>query len=245
MLVGDNSTEWIVSSSEAATVANRPQLLVDYDPSATTRTITVTTIDDVVDAGDLSSFDALIADPGTDGEISLREAVLATAPSGKSEIILGAGVYRFANGASAIDINENIIIRGAGADQTIIDADYQDLIFRVNGAGRLELVDATLTHGASSGRGGAIDINNNGEAILTNVVLRDNTAGNDGGAISNQGTLTLNNVWLHNNHSDNQGGALYNDGDAVLFNVSITNNTADEDGEESIKAATIRSLWTT
>ncbi len=230
VLVGDNATEWIVSSSEATTVANRPQLLVDYDPSATTRTITVTTVNDTVDAGDLSSFDALIADPGGDGEISLREAILATAPSGQSEIILGAGVYRFQAGANAIDINENMVIRGAGADQTIIDADYQETIFRVNGSGVLEVVDLTLTHGANPGRGGAIDINNGGVATLRNVVLTENTAGNDGGAISNEGALVLDNVWFHNNHSDKQGGAIYNDGDAELRNVSITNNTADEEG---------------
>ncbi len=64
--------------------------------AAPTSTLTVTTETDV-DDGDTSSVSALIADPGTDGEISLREAITAAnATAGLNTInfdITGAGTH--------------------------------------------------------------------------------------------------------------------------------------------------------
>ena len=77
-LVSDSVDGWDFNSSEHATISLRPQLSVTY----TTNRIVVDTSEDYVAAdakyGDTSTISSLLADRGTDGLISLREAIDAT-----------------------------------------------------------------------------------------------------------------------------------------------------------------------
>ena len=49
--------------------------------------VMVTTTSDISNNGDTSSIEALLADPGTDGQISLREAILSAKHSGGANTI--------------------------------------------------------------------------------------------------------------------------------------------------------------
>jgi hypothetical protein len=200
-------------------------------------TIIVTTTADVVDATDLSSVSALLATPGADGQISLREALIAAnANADIDEIVLGTGIYRISiagNDNSAdkgdFDVSESVIIRGAGSGMTRIDANSIDRIFDVRGTSILDVSDVTITGGyaeSDARSGGAVRISRDANAVMTRVVVSDNAAKDDGGGIANDGTLTLVDVSITNNVATRDGGGLHNSGTATLDRVTLSGNTA-------------------
>ena len=86
--------------------------------------VTVSTTNDVVDGTD-TSIAALIASPGADGKISLREAIIAanntTATAASPNIItVPGGTYTLTMGE--LDVTNHVEIVGAGSGSTIIEA---------------------------------------------------------------------------------------------------------------------------
>ncbi|RMG37914.1 MAG: hypothetical protein D6725_08195 [Planctomycetota bacterium] len=201
-------------------------------------------------AGDGDARDGL-------GRTTLRAAVEeANASPGKDRIVLPAGTFRFArpdvdaavdeNTANTgdLDVLESLIIQGAGADRTIIDANRLGRIFHVFPGVTLELHDLTLINGEAE-FGGAI-FNSGGTVLISDGVLRDNRATGDadrsaGGAIaSDAGFVTLQNVSVVDNTAQADGGGLA----IVAGGVSITGselrgNTARDGGGLGTLAATV------
>ncbi len=110
------SRNWISPSLQASWTALLP-------------TVQVTTLDDLVD-GNTTSIAALLASPGADQSISLREAILATnATSGADVIVLGSGTYRLdilganENHSDTGDLNitDDLELMGTGMKTTIVD----------------------------------------------------------------------------------------------------------------------------
>ena len=92
---GIEGSDWVleqVVGTVETTVPFSQQLQNDYQRSLAS-SITVTTSTDELD-GDTSSFDLLMMNPGADGEISLREAIIAanTQP-GADTINLTSDIY--------------------------------------------------------------------------------------------------------------------------------------------------------
>jgi hypothetical protein len=96
----------------------------------TASTLTVNTTDDVVD-GNTTSIAALIASPGADGKISLREALLAlnnTAGGGTINFAIGSGVQTITLTSALPTISQPIVVDGttqlgyAGAPLITINA---------------------------------------------------------------------------------------------------------------------------
>ena len=107
----------------------------------TLATVTANVFADVVD-GNTSSISALIANPGPDGGISLREAVLAANTTGASDIVtLRAGTYTLAN---PLTVSQSLEIVGAGTAQTFIAGGTTRLLASPTNA--LELRQLTLTN---------------------------------------------------------------------------------------------------
>lgn len=181
-------------------------------------------------------------------DCSLREAIVAAnADPGTDVVILPAGTYlltRFGEGEDLgatgdLDITDDLVILGAGAPTTVIDAVERDRILHVHNAS-LTLSGALFQRGRIDANGGAL-LNENGDVELTRVeftgngttgntfggavftdgntgsltvtesTFRLNTAGGSGGAIAARGTeLTLRNVtFLVNRANGGSGGALY------------------------------------
>ncbi len=201
----------ILQQGDVASIVNTP-----------TASVTVSTTGDVVDAPDLSSIAALIANPGPDGQISLREAVLASNNSGGSNVInLAAGTYTLTGASLAVQTGTTLL--GAGSANTIIQGGAtpgsgSDKIFAFNPIGSLK----------------------NGFGVsLTGVTLRysqngafDFDAGPDFG-----GSLVLSDVVIDQNSTTARSGggaAFYDGGEVTIFNSSITNNTANSDGNEAV-----------
>ena len=166
----------------------------------------------VITAG-VNTFDDVMAD---DGVCTLREGIKAAntntasgssvgectaGMSGSDSITLQAGTYRlsiptsgYANDINSGDLNvtESLVIRGAGAGQTIIDADGIDRVVQVVPGVSLRLEDLTVTGGVSpagaasigygggSGAPGGGIYNNGGSLTLVRCVVRGNFAGSGG-----------------------------------------------------------------
>ena len=159
----------------------------------------VTTSEDVVDA--------------TDGLISLREA-LSYAPSGAT-ITFAPSV------TDAITLNAELAVMSsatiAGGENTVVDGENANRLFRVGAGYSLTLRDLSLTRGFTTNYGGAIF--NKGSLTVENVEFYGNVSGSGGGAIycSRYGELTA------------RSSAFYgNVGSAIYFNsYNVRSSTFD------------------
>jgi CSLREA domain-containing protein len=155
-----------------------------------------------------STADAVDASPGngtcatTAGACTLRAAIQeANALAGSDTITLPAGVYTLTltganenNAATGdLDVTSTIIINGAGASTTIIDANSIDRVFDVRSAGALTLNGVTVRRGfaildpttVGFPLGGGILVIDGGSITISSSVVRDNAvaAGGYGGGI--------------------------------------------------------------
>lgn len=157
----------------------------------------------------------------TDGDCSLREAVISAntesitnacpAGSGSDGISVPAGSYTFTiagegeNAAVTGDLDltdvDGVAIKGAGADNTIIDAGGIDRVFEVS-AGTASISGVTV-------KGGRL-FNSNG-----------------GGILNSGGTLTLNDSTVNGNRADfGNGGGIYSDTELTgAIRTTVTNST--------------------
>jgi len=170
-------------------------------------------------AGETVVTTTSLADDGTDGQCSLREALQAAftqKTEGKAsvtyhecKVFAGPTTITFAGDAAGgvltlkptdallpMIIKEVIIIgpvtiRGSGPQPA--NADHQDTrLFWVEGDGVLTLMNLTLQNAYTTGAGSAIfSIKSSTTINLIGVSVVDNTALNNGGAISTAGVLNI------------------------------------------------------
>jgi predicted outer membrane repeat protein len=201
--------------------------------------IAVTTTDDVLD-GDTSSLAALLGNRGADGNISLREAIIAANNTvGADTVVLGSGTYSLTRAGSSedagvtgdLDIADALTITGTGAGDTIIDGQWLDRVFDIRAADAV-LTDLTVRNGlvTTIPWGGGLYMENN-TVNLTRVVFENNTAMGGGAIYNYHGTLNLTESTLQGNSAVSWGGALYNDGGtAMLASSTLNGNMADDGG---------------
>ena len=200
-LRGEASDQWTVSSS-------------------------VTSFDDFIDSevGDGAASD-------DDGVSSLRAAVQeANAVAGADVISLPAGTYNLTREGffevnsliGDLNVTEDLTIIGAGAQNTIIDANQVDRIFHVAPGATLTLEGVTLTNGEAHD-GGAIFNEGTLELIDTNII--NSRAFNQGGGIYNSGTLVLDDSTIAFNRAGSRGGGVFNSGDLSAINTTISTNS--------------------
>lgn len=122
-----------------------------------------------------------------------------------------------------LDLTDDVELRGAGADVTRIDADRLDRIFHVAGGVIATISDLEARGGdAASGDGGGI--RNDGELVLSGLIVADNLAEGPGGGIRNNSLLTLRGSLVVANATDDHGGGIDNHGTAVLENSTFSGN---------------------
>ena|GEM_PF-4381356 len=200
----------------------------------------VTTVSDVTDYGD--------------GEITLREAIYYSSIGGVSEPItfdssLSGG--RILLEGSPLLLHKTVEIDASSIGGITLDAQGASRVLVVGQAYHgVDLVDLTITGGATSGPGGGI-YSYEGVLRLTNTSVSGNTAHAiwGGGGIFNEGTLKLTNARVSGNaapfgggimnrgfltamdstvtdNSAGRGGGIYNTHDLILTNTTVSNNTA-------------------
>jgi len=179
------------------------------------------------------TVESLADDLSTDGQVTLREAILAANTdssvdgsepgSGADEIVFATG-----NGTIALALGElpqvfgTLTVTGLGHTRLGIDAGDTSRVFRV-GAGATLAISGLRIEGGNSGaaNGGAIE--NAGTLTLTDAALLRNKTAFDGGAIFNGGQLTLERCAFVENTAQN-GGAVSNHGTAQIVDSIFLND---------------------
>ncbi len=161
------------------------------------------------------------------GQTSLREAIQA-ATSGDT-ILLASGTYNLT--IDSLEIDKDLTIMGSDARSTIIDASALNkrAITLKNDA--VVAISRMTIQGGNENNGGGIFVDTDNTLYLSDAVLRSNTS-DMGGAIHVHGTTHLNRVLLNNNTATSDGGAIHfhNEGTGSLTNVTISGNNASNDG---------------
>ena len=108
-------------------------------------------------------------------------------------------------------------------------------IFEIQGDSVVTIKDSIgggALRNSTAKNGGAINIHEGSSVTIENVILENNKASVDGGAICNNGYLKMSNCIVRNNSSKDTGGAIYNSTNArlELTDVEICNNYSDNDG---------------
>lgn len=186
------------------------------------------------------------ADGLCDADCSLREAIIAAnAKPGNNVILLPAGVYELTlvgNGEDAaqtgdLDITDDLVLLGAGAEVTVIDAyadneanPARDRGFQILNVATVEIANVTVRDGLAV-VGSAIDSAGNLTLLQCSINNNGRTV-NYGAAIHNTGTLMLRSSTVAENGNPYiSGGGIFNEGGAVTLEYStLRNNMAGAGG---------------
>ncbi|MEN8762158.1 MAG: DUF4347 domain-containing protein, partial [Thiogranum sp.] len=193
--------------------------------------ITVTTTTDTLDGdANCNNLADLAANPGADGEISLREAIEAANNDPDADLItLNNGTYTLSGGD--LVITEDLSIRGANANTTVVDGNAADRVFTIDNNSKVTLTGITIRNGNLPHNSGGVFVEFGSTLNLSDAIVRDNHS-DMGGGIHVHGTANLDRVLMENNTATNQGGAIhFHDADGgSLTNVTISGNTATAEG---------------
>lgn len=195
------------------------------------------TVDSAADAVDVNVGDGICASAAR--ECTLRAAVMESNATDSRDVInVRADEYVFAlegkdeDGSlmGDLDINDHVIIQGAGASSTIIDANGLDRVFHIIGPFDVRMEGVTLRNGQPEDGedGGALFNSSNANTLIRNSIVEDNTAGKWGGGLANDDSarLELRQVTVRGNSADLGGGLDNHDGILVIFDSVIHDNTA-------------------
>ena len=151
-------------------------------------------------------------------------------PSGTYELAL-TGDDEDQGQTGDLDILDDLTLIGVDAATTIVDAMGIDRVFDVlQDDIVVSMSNLTIQGGDYDGHGGGIHVkSNNGTLRLDHVVVRDNQA-RDGGGIFNHDTVVLTDVVLENNIATDEGGGLTNRNAATLNRVTVSGNQAQDGG---------------
>jgi predicted outer membrane repeat protein len=206
--------------------------------------ITVTTTEDTLAPGACSLRQALLA-ANSDAPVGA-----CPAGSGADLVLLPVGVYTLslmgmeedAGLTGDLDITSSLTLRGAGQEQTIIDADMIDRVLDIHpGVHIVKLEDLTVRNGGLAdydydmghdfhtyGEG----IRNRAELELLRVLVL--SSGVDyvgpyllGQGIYNSGKLSLESSTVRGAWAGSFTGAVYNAGEMIILNSAINHNFAE------------------
>ena len=175
----------------------------------------------------------------TSEDCSLREAVIeANRRAGKNKIVVPAGIYlmTYTDGESLgqLQIEDDVIIEGAGSGLTIIDGSgligFYGLFAITSASVDISNLMVRNTD-ASDRQGGAFKVwTTDSELALSHVLIHSNTA-DSGAAIYNAGKLSLDTVFITGNNAQSGGGIHLLDGSNFSARASqFENNTAEDKG---------------
>ncbi|MEO8671157.1 MAG: choice-of-anchor Q domain-containing protein [Tahibacter sp.] len=121
--------------------------------------------------------------------------------------------------------NQNVIIRGAGAANAVIDGDHLDRVLSVS-QGSAAISSLTIRNGTSLSGGG---ISNFGTSLtVTDCVIEGNQASEGGGVYSSNAVSIVRSTIRSNIAS--KGGGLYLKGTSRLLASTVNNNGAGDGG---------------
>ncbi len=183
----------------------------------------------------------------TEPACSLRDALSAAGASADPEdvVVVPAGNYAVEAGELFIGGSESVVVRGAGARSTTIDAHGSSRVFEAS-ADKTTIEGLTITGGLASeavgpnlpGDGGGILAFEAEELILNAVSISGNSAAKNGGGISappegsTAPAVTINASTIADNKVtggliEGLGGGIYVLGDLAIVNSTVSGNSAE------------------
>lgn len=171
---------------------------------------------------------------------SLRGEIISANASGvATDICVGPGFYVLdqlgtnEDGALTgdLDITGNVRILGAGASETIIDANFIDRVFHILPGGTLVLQDLTVIRGETESNvdsGANILSEGNLAAIRVNIVNGSSAASGGGIASIGDARLSMTRSFVRNNFGAFNGGLFVTDqSEADIDRCSFIGNASD------------------
>jgi hypothetical protein len=220
-------------------------------------TLTVNTLADNNPTTTLSLRQAIaVVDHQTEQGLSAQQLAQITGTLGNHDRIQFtpglAGTITLNTSSSDLEVTNNVVIAGPGADLLQIDGNQAIRVLHVGSGAEVSLSGLSIQNGkivlsgVADGGGG---IFNEGTLSLTNCLVTNNQVtvslagtGNEtlycqGGGIFNTGTITLDHCTLSDNSAnlliddiqagnDNGGGLYSNHGDVTLTDCTIVGNSA-------------------
>lgn len=192
------------------------------------------------------TVDTLLDDAtgGTDGLVSLREAIIAAetnsafgdataGDAGGDSIVFDASLDGLTIDISAngqFDLTDDLMIGDLGSFVTI-DANGASRIFNINSAETMTFRNFGITDGSTNGIGGGIFFTGGGTLSLNEVILSNNSATMGGGGLHNdQSSVSIEDSRFEMNTAggfNGRGGAIDSNGGSVTVTGSVlTGNSA-------------------
>ena len=174
-----------------------------------------------------------------DADCSLREAVgAANLRPGLDILRVGPGVYTLTragapegnNASGDLDVRDDLVVLGAGADLTVLDGNGTDRILEgVLAEADLEVRGVTIRNGQATGWPGSAETSGGGvraEGALTLVGchVTGNRSDSHGGGAEAVALVARDSTFSHNEASF--GGGLFSPFSLRLANVTLTGNRA-------------------
>ena len=188
------------------------------------------------DATDAQPGDGVCETAQGNGICTLRAAIQeSNALAGENHITVPASTYTLMIGGvledesafGDLDITDDLILTGDGADNTIIDGNALDRVFHIaNENAVVQMSWLTIRNGdIPFDRGGGGGVYNEGTFQLSHSTITSNKVKNEGGGLSNIGSLTLNDTIVTENRGG-YGGGVYNAGTIQISSSSVSQNVA-------------------
>ena len=215
-------------------------------------------INDTNDTVDVNPGDGVCAD--NDGNCTLRAAIQeSNALSGPDILNLPVNTYKLSiegkneddSTTGDLDIIDDLVILGAGADDTIIDGNKKDRVLHIINSVKVEISDVQITNGNATFGGGLLNedatitiddsiiyrnsVDSDGGGIYSSgtilvsgsTILENSAALTGGGGIKNMGSATFDNCVFSYNSTHNLGGGIENHGDITINNSTLSKNFTD------------------
>ena len=186
-------------------------LMLCLAASAAAQTYTVTRTDDPTPA------------PCEPTDCSLRNALMAAnaTTTVDDDVVLPASStpYVLQYEELALPIGDEVEVRGAGADKTVIKGDGKESIFFV-GPFKVTLTGLTITGGNSA-------IQSNGQLLVRDVAIEGNKWNGGTAGIITNGPLTVESSFLGFNHTESSsGGVIHANAAVTIVNSTLAHNTS-------------------
>jgi CSLREA domain-containing protein len=170
-------------------------------------------------------------DPNPDaclpGDCSLREALTASNLSSAVDDLIvvpaNSSPYEVIYEALTLPVDDEVEIRGEGADRTVVEGDGKAVLFSI---GSLGVVIAGITMRKGDGA-----IQNNGGLTLRGVSVEGNESAIRGGGIQSNGPLTIESSFIGFNRANTTaGGGIQANEPVTLLNSTLAWNSSEGNG---------------
>jgi len=191
----------------------------------------------------------------TEPACSLRDALAAAGASADPEdvVVVPAGSYPVSAGELSAGGEGTVVIRGAGARKTVVDAHQTSRVFNLS-AEKTMVEGLTVTGGLTTalsggevpGDGGGILAYEGKEAVLRGVNVTGNSASQNGAGVSappegvNKTALAIFDSTISGNRvtegaAEALGGGVYVLGKFTMVNSTVTGNSAETTGAGAVQ----------